>query len=1336
MSERLDNLVRRIQHACPELTGGDIADALWLSRHIAAPDVSITPIKHAHTPDATPEAHSEDDRSKETPTPDRHTPRDVGRPGERHANRPRRRPTAPVRAVSIHAPAPPPLDDPIAITRALRPLRHLIPSRTRFTVNDRETARRIAEEGVWEPVLTPSRDRWLNAAVVVDGARSMDVWGPRIRAFIRLLRTLGAFRTITSWHWRTDTDRALVRLRADAVDDVEAHPDRVIGGASQITFVISDCVARHWGDHRAAATLDRWTRRSHVVVVQPLPETLWEQTQLVHAAEVRLTTTTPASPNARLQAETDWLDFEDDESDSSALPLLSLEARPLARWARFAMAEHRQPVHGIRLQGRDPRDEVHAEPADAREILDRFIAAASPDARRLARHAAASPVILLPIIRLLRAAMRDASRQAEAEVLLSGLLRPITRPERGVDPDTVQYDFIPGARQALLGGADAQATRDTLLLVSRWIEDHMGALHGFRAVVTRPEDHAGSFDAGDDPIARNAAAILAHLSPEHARTVVGESPNIRIDPDESATVEGAAAGADIGTLEWFTDLSIQQALSAILGGLIEAKRRAAKFRPDHAPPFAVLHVELEGEDGIRLEFQSIEGGVRFERFDRGASILRYISQNPESPELIEKEATNLIPPDLLHRIQADPVQFLLITSDIPIPWEFITTGHDVARWIFSVPLRRIAPINPDNMWLVVDGSDDWGQELMDLGARAVDSFEDIFHLAREISDEIGLVYCGGRDLERWMHEHASDLEAPFDDDEPRPLWFINGWCPHLAHELVRRGWAGAVVGMNYQVNVPPEGRRVFTEMFFNLLREGGEIGHAFTAARAELERLDPTLPHPYFLYANPLAEVALNGPVGPVEMPEPGSEAASETVATEPAQVLEFVQVEELIYQATVPEVLQTGEGVQVSATVFNTREPTKIAFRSVPRVSLQLRVPDGFEYDGDRVIDLAPVEPATRQEALFHIRSNVAGPATIVITGLRDGAHVATLALKVVVEGENLVDPEGDNTFPTLAIAGEPTEGEFQFDLFLPRQDRVTVPAPRMHLREQFERLMWTLWENEDVQLEQVRRDAAIAAAPFSQPEINSAIIRYLDIEVPQAFLLLASAQSQTIPWELIPLERHITSSESRDVFLLGEINLIRWRWLADHVRHLRRWAVYYFLDATDSTTAMRLEGENQMPLPPDINALFEMAEDHLDALIVPGNALEEMLHDQDAVSRLRKFLKDRPPESVPLVMIGRTRKIDPAQYQDFVNAFIEADAPAVLSCHAPLGETLENEYLSTFFDAMKSRAPFHEAVRACRRQIARSNEAAPVLISAWGNPLLTINGEIDGEGGEQLLA
>src|SRR5262245_15344860 len=112
-----------------------------------------------------------------------------------------------VGGVGITTPGVPALADTLALTRALRPLARRVFSRVNCVVDEQETARRMAEERIFVPVLRPVRTRWLTLHVVIDQSPSMAIWQKLLAELQQLVLRLGAFRNVRLWSMHAEHEQ-------------------------------------------------------------------------------------------------------------------------------------------------------------------------------------------------------------------------------------------------------------------------------------------------------------------------------------------------------------------------------------------------------------------------------------------------------------------------------------------------------------------------------------------------------------------------------------------------------------------------------------------------------------------------------------------------------------------------------------------------------------------------------------------------------------------------------------------------------------------------------------------------------------------------------------------------------------------------------------------------------------------------------------------------------------------------------------------------------------------------------------------------------------------------
>ncbi|MEH0579326.1 MULTISPECIES: SAV_2336 N-terminal domain-related protein [Streptomyces] len=537
--ERLSALLTAASGTAP--TPRELAELLWLAREFGGPEAEPCgdPSGVGATPPSAPPA----------PTPAAGpTPADRGNRPAASPPLPASQPSSPADRVPLHlptpqphkdpahpttsagrpvlAPAPPMLPHPLALQRALRPLKRTVPSARARLLDERATADRIARLGahpdVWLPVLRPARDRWLRLSLVHDTGPTMPVWRPLIRELHTVLAQSGVFRTVTL-HPATPDGRA------------RHVPDPADGRT--VTLVVSDCMGPQWRPGPAGelwyGTLRHWATRMPLAVVQPLPERLWPTTALP-AEPGLLASPTAAAPLSAVTFTSYDPEAEPPPPASLPLPVLEPGAPWLANWAALVAGPGGTHTPGAAAWlPPAPAPALSAGPQTpdparlpAQDLVLRFRATASPEAFRLAGHLALA-VPSVPVMRLVQRAVNRDPRPAQlAEVILSGMLTTVPGPPGS-------YDFRPGVRDLLLRTLPRTTRGRTRALL-----DRIGGLIDERAGRTTGEFHAEAAAVETD--GTDTGPAFATVSEETVRRLGGAvdepaQPSIRFETDADLT---------------------------------------------------------------------------------------------------------------------------------------------------------------------------------------------------------------------------------------------------------------------------------------------------------------------------------------------------------------------------------------------------------------------------------------------------------------------------------------------------------------------------------------------------------------------------------------------------------------------------------------------------------------------------------------------------------------------------------------------------------------------------------------------------------------------------------
>ena len=197
MIDRLIELLRRVRL---NPTAEELADVLWLALKIGPLDVALEvegTSQEASSLNPRPADDGAQKRSASSEDPPDESHQATPSVDVYQARNPSNAPTAvgPL-GFAFASPAVPALPSALNIGRALRPLKRRIPSQATYTLDEEETARRIAQGLRFPVALRPANSRWLDDLLIVDEAATMAVWRQTVHEFQRLLELHGAFRCV------------------------------------------------------------------------------------------------------------------------------------------------------------------------------------------------------------------------------------------------------------------------------------------------------------------------------------------------------------------------------------------------------------------------------------------------------------------------------------------------------------------------------------------------------------------------------------------------------------------------------------------------------------------------------------------------------------------------------------------------------------------------------------------------------------------------------------------------------------------------------------------------------------------------------------------------------------------------------------------------------------------------------------------------------------------------------------------------------------------------------------------------------------------------------------
>ena len=577
------------------LTAREIADLLWLALRIQ-PEVEIQPEQKPETKTVRQE-ESIDDTVIEAPLPVVSS-KPIANINTSISQSPD---VLPPNALPIWIADPPILSDTLSLICALRPLLKQVEAGISNKLDETATVERIAKTQIWVPILKPEIEPWFEVVLIVDRSTSMNLWRRLTDDITLMLKRYGAFRDLRIFDLvleasevvlrfpegnaaRTHSEDSLSDSSEDNSSDYSGQEDSphnqprerfrhdprelIEPNGRRIILILSDCVASYWWDGKLNKIIQAWSQSMPTAIWQMLPEWMWERTALGQGDYIAIHNTIPGAINTQLETEILGLETPKDVESRAVIPVITSEAEDLRRWSRMLSGDRREvtagfllPQDGKRVPKAESVEEIASErfhnslieskstsdtieqPYNkaiaeiAQERLQEWRLLSSPRARRLIMLLAASPVITLPVMRLIRASMLpEISPLPIAEVFLSGLFKKLPQQENA-KPEDIQYDFITGVRAELLNFLPPVEAVEVINKISFYVAQRLNytSLREFRAFLTNPDTEKS--EQGLKSFASVTANILERLGGDYAsfarelRQGAGEVPASNQLPD-------------------------------------------------------------------------------------------------------------------------------------------------------------------------------------------------------------------------------------------------------------------------------------------------------------------------------------------------------------------------------------------------------------------------------------------------------------------------------------------------------------------------------------------------------------------------------------------------------------------------------------------------------------------------------------------------------------------------------------------------------------------------------------------------------------------------------------
>ncbi len=512
-SSNLATVIARVKNAGIDWDGENIADLLWLTSYIDAPEAGERQEPDSRSePDETVEI--EIDNTPPAPPP---SAAEFSLYSQTTQQTQTQKTKAPNKGIPFATPTSPALRRTLALGRSLRPLMRRVDSYTQTELDEEATAEQTAERQFCMTMVQPARERWLELALVVEDSASSFLWRDTIRDFQQVLERQGAFRTVTVWYLQTSAGGATALYAKRPMPEAMPRPRDPKGlidaSGRRLIVVVSDCISTAWQRGKLQTYyLDPWAKHGPVAILQMLPSRMWSRTALEAGLQTTFSARGPGGTNAQL---VDPLpqEFHREYGPGLKLPIITLEPSSMAQWARVLAGFGDTQTAGIWYPLDELEDEVddpelvaagpvatQTEPDYAEQLVNQFSQTASQTARELASLMALVPVELSLVYIIQAKLLPESSPLHVAEVFLSGLIERV-KPEagevdrsKGVSQGSLfdqqrHYRFVEGVRELLVDTVRTDSAEEVLNEVSAYIGSKLGkSIYSFMALLRLKEE--------------------------------------------------------------------------------------------------------------------------------------------------------------------------------------------------------------------------------------------------------------------------------------------------------------------------------------------------------------------------------------------------------------------------------------------------------------------------------------------------------------------------------------------------------------------------------------------------------------------------------------------------------------------------------------------------------------------------------------------------------------------------------------------------------------------------------------------------------------------------------
>lgn len=347
-------------------------------------------------------------------------------------------------------------------------------------IDEERTAEYIANTEIVNPLFKSIKKKtsFFTLNLVIDQHDSMFIWEDTVNKFKRDIKQSKVFKQVN--FISLDSSSNYAKLYNSSSSQKLSSLSAIFNDRTSITLIISDIIGNAWKSNSVFNDLiEKWINKTFVSIVSLLPVSFWERTPLRQGSKNLVFSNKKLPRNRDLKVQYDFIE-KDLSENLNRIPIISLEGKSLQYLSYLINARKNKLLNAYifdKLERREISDKVlvkNPTQYEIKEMVERFFASVSPEARNLAIYCSVLPLHLKIIKEVIKVKKLGNLLETFAEFTFGGLL------DRSIRGDKYNYySFYPNVRRELMQYINMTEIKSIYRILDSTIKQTLGVSKGF-----------------------------------------------------------------------------------------------------------------------------------------------------------------------------------------------------------------------------------------------------------------------------------------------------------------------------------------------------------------------------------------------------------------------------------------------------------------------------------------------------------------------------------------------------------------------------------------------------------------------------------------------------------------------------------------------------------------------------------------------------------------------------------------------------------------------------------------------------------------------------------------